>query len=85
MLINLHIKQTKEKLSSVAVVATMNRFFTKFTASHKICSTQNVSQVVSQAILDCVNVFQVNHNRIPQRVFVVHSDATSNINMEATS
>ncbi len=46
MLVALHIQLTRQKLYSVAIVATMNVFFTKFTATHKIATKDTINQAV---------------------------------------
>jgi hypothetical protein len=46
MVIAVHIEQTKQKVYSVSLVATMNLFFTKFTAVHKITVKDTISQTV---------------------------------------
>ena len=69
-------------MNSVAIVATMNLYFTKFTGFHKLCSNQNLSQIVVQGILNCVTTFHSKHNRYPQRVFLIHSDTDKMINVE---
>ena len=61
----------------------MNLYFTKFTAFHKLCGNQNISQTVFEGIMNCIKTFQSKHNRSPQRVFLVHSDADKTINVDS--
>lgn len=74
MLASLHIQPTNDDSYSVAIVGTMNLFFTKFTAVHKIAQGSNLSIIVSQAMMECLELFNSKHKRYPQRVFLIRSD-----------
>jgi len=51
MLVALHTQVTKQKVFSVSLVATLNLFFTKFTAIHKITAKESISQTVEKGLL----------------------------------
>lgn len=73
MVIALHIEQTKQKVYSVSLVATMNLFFTKFTAVHKIAAKDAISQTVEKGLIECIETFKSKHQRYPNRVFLFRS------------
>lgn len=74
MLISLHIQPTSDKLHSVAMVGTMNPFFTKFTAVQKVSTLASLSLTVSQCLLECIDMFNSIHKRYPQRIFLIRND-----------
>jgi hypothetical protein len=74
MLASLHIKPTNDGSYSVSIVGTMNVFFTKFTAVHKIGQKSTLSMTVSQTLMECLDLFNSKHKRYPQRVFLIRTD-----------
>ena len=75
MVVALHIQPTKQKALSVSLVATMNLFFTKFTAVHKITAKDTVSQTVEKGLLECIETFRSKHQKYPNRIFLMRSGA----------
>ena len=84
MVVAVHIEQTKQKVYSVSLVATMNLFFTKFTAVHKITSKDTIAQTVEKALIECIETFKSKHSRYPIRVFLFRSgsDAEEYLDLE---
>ena len=52
MVVALNIKPAKKKVFPVSLLATMNLFFMKFTAVHKITAKDTVIQAVEKGLLE---------------------------------
>lgn len=73
MVVALHIQSTKQKLYSLSLVATMNLFFTKFTAVHRITAKDTLSTTLEKGLIECIETFRSKHQKYPNRVFMIRS------------
>lgn len=77
MLLTLDIATNSQGLTTVAIVGTMNLYFTKFTAFFKCTTAQHVNSTVSQGLMQCFTTFFSKHQRHPQRLFLMHNNRHS--------
>ena len=68
--VSLHVQLTRKGLLSVAAVATMNLYMTKFTANRRLCPPEGVYRAIEEVIQECIEKFRSAHNRHPNRIIV---------------
>ena len=70
---SLNIQEMLDDRLSVAIVSTMNCFFSKFSSYRVICTPDNLNAAIFQVIRQSLEKFQEHHKIIPFRIFVFRS------------